>query len=137
MDFEVGEDIGIKTVFDTYKSEIKMDYQEFRSTWKVVAQKIFDEYSAGLHTFDEQRHLRVKVMFELNGIILDDAEIEKRFRLYWSNYEKGVGLFPDARGILENLKNHKIPTLPISAGNLTRKILHNTLIRLSFLAKWT
>ena len=117
MDFEVGEDIGIKTVFDTYKSEIKMDYQEFRSTWKVVAQKIFDEYSAGLHTFDEQRHLRVKVMFELNGIILDDAEIEKRFRLYWSNYEKGVGLFPDARGILENLKNHKIPTGLISNGD--------------------
>ena len=23
---------------------MKMDYQEFRSTWKVVAQKIFDEY---------------------------------------------------------------------------------------------
>lgn len=117
MNFELGEDIGIKTVFETYKNEIKMNFEEFRSTWKEVAQKIFDEYSAGLHTFDEQRHLRVKKMFELNGIILDDAEIEERFRLYWSNYEKGVGLFPDARGILENLKNHQIPTGLISNGD--------------------
>lgn len=117
MNFELGEDIGIKTVFETYKNEIKMNFEEFRSTWKEVAQKIFDEYSAGLHTFDEQRHLRVKKMFELNGIILDDAEIEERFRLYWSNYEKGVGLFSDARGILENLKNHQIPTGLISNGD--------------------
>ena len=121
MNFEVGEDLGIKTVFDNYKNELKMDYEEFRSTWKDVAQKIFDEYSAGLHTFDEQRHLRVKKMFELNGVILDEVEVEKRFRLYWSNYEKGVGLFPDARGILENLRQHKIKTGLISNGDTSNQ----------------
>lgn len=46
MNFEGGEDMGIKAVYDTYRNQMKMDYQEFRSTWKVVAQKIFDEYSA-------------------------------------------------------------------------------------------
>ena len=117
MNFEVGEDLGIKTVFENYKNELKMDYEEFRLTWKDVAQKIFDEYSAGLHTFNEQRHLRVKKMFELNGVILDEVEVEKRFRLYWSNYEKGVGLFPDARDILENLRQHKIKTGLISNGD--------------------
>ena len=75
MNFEVGEDLGIKTVFENYKNELKMDYEEFRLTWKDVAQKIFDEYSAGLHTFNEQRHLRVKKMFELNGVILDEVEV--------------------------------------------------------------
>ena len=121
MDFEVGEDLGIKAVFENYKNELKMDYEEFRSTWKDVAQKIFDEYSAGLHTFDEQRHLRVKKMFELNGVILDENEVEKRFKLYWSNYEKGVGLFPDARDILENLRQHKIKTGLISNGDTSNQ----------------
>lgn len=117
MDFEIGEDMGIKAVFDTYNDEIKMDYSEFRLKWKETAQKTFDEYSAGLHTFDEQRHLRVKRMFEMNGSILDEKELEKRFQLYWSNYEKGVTLFPDTRGILDNLKNHNIPTGLISNGD--------------------
>ena len=121
MNFEVGEDLGIKAVFENYKNELKMDYEEFRSTWKDVAQKIFDEYSAGLHTFDEQRHLRVKKMFELNGVVLDENEVEKRFKLYWSNYEKGVGLFPDARGILENLRQHKIKTGLISNGDTSNQ----------------
>ena len=121
MNFEVGEDLGIKAVFENYKNELKMDYEEFRSTWKDVAQKIFDEYSVGLHTFDEQRHLRVKKIFELNGVVLDENEVEKRFKLYWSNYEKGVGLFPDARGILENLRQHKIKTGLISNGDTSNQ----------------
>lgn len=121
MNFEIGEDLGIKTVFETYKNDLKMEYEEFRSTWKEVAQKIFDEYSAGLHTFDEQRHLRVKKMFELNEILLDENEVEKRFKLYWSNYEKGVGLFPDARGTLEHLKLHKIQTGLISNGDTSNQ----------------
>ncbi|WP_027728579.1 HAD family hydrolase [Treponema sp. C6A8] len=121
MNFEIGEDLGIKTVFETYKNEIKMDYQEFRSTWKEVAQKIFDEYSAGLHTFDEQRRLRVKVIFELNGRLLTDAEIEERFHLYWSNYEKGVCLFPDALDLLEKLKENKIPIGLISNGDTSNQ----------------
>ena len=121
MNFENGEDMGIKAVFDTYKNQIKMNYDEFRLTWKDVAQKIFDEYSAGLHTFDEQRHLRVKKIFQLNGIDLDDDEIEKRFKLYWSTYEKGVTLFSDARGILENLKNHGVPMGLITNGDASNQ----------------
>ena len=121
MNFEGGEDMGIKAVYDTYRNQMKMDYQEFRSTWKIVAQKIFDEYSAGLHTFDEQRHLRVKKMFELNGTELDDKGVEERFQLYWSNYENGVSLFPDARPILENLKSRKIPMGLISNGDTSNQ----------------
>ena len=121
MNFERGEDMGIEAVFENYRDELKMDYESFRSTWKKVAQKIFDEYSAGLHSFDEQRHLRVKKMFELNGTLLDENGTEERFQLYWSNYEKGVGLFPDARGILENLKKHNIPTGLISNGDTSNQ----------------
>ncbi len=121
MNFEIGEDMGIRAVFEAYRNQMKMDFDEFRSTWKVVAQEIFDEYSAGLHTFDEQRRLRVKKMFELNGTTLDDAETEERFKLYWSNYEKGVCLFPDAPDILENLRKHKIPTGLISNGDTSNQ----------------
>lgn len=32
MDFENAEDMGIKAIFETYKSELKMDYETFRST---------------------------------------------------------------------------------------------------------
>ena len=117
MDFENGEDMGIRAVFDEYRSEIKMNYADFRKNWKILAQKAFDEYSAGLYTFDEQRKLRVLRIFEANGVILPPEEVDKRFKLYWSTYEKGVELFSDAKPILENLKQHEIPTGLISNGD--------------------
>ena len=136
MNFEVGEDLGIKAVFENYKNELKMDYEEFRSTWKDVAQKIFDEYSAGLHTFDEQRHLRVKKMFELNGVVLDENEVEKRFKLYWSNYEKESAFSPmhvtfwKILGCIKSRRDSfQTVTLPTSAGNSTEKNSRTILIR--------
>lgn len=121
MNFELGEDMGIKIIFETYKKDIKMNYEQFKSTWKEVAQKTFDEYSAGLHTFDEQRHLRVYRMFEANGVKLSSEETDKRFDLYWSTYEKGVDLFSDSRAILDNLKNHDISMALISNGDVSNQ----------------
>lgn len=121
MNFELGEDMGIKIIFETYKKDIKMNYEEFKSTWKVIAQKTFDEYSAGLHTFDQQRHLRVYRMFEANGVKLSSEETDKRFALYWSTYEKGVDLFSDSLNILNNLKNHDIPMGLISNGDVSNQ----------------
>lgn len=122
MDFDVGEDMGISALYEACRGQLRMGAEEFRSTWKEVAQRTFDEYSAGLHTFDEQRRLRVRRMFSLNGIELGDAEADERFRLYWSSYERGVRLFPDARGILENLRERKIPTGLISNGDTSNQM---------------
>lgn len=117
MDFENAEDLGIRAIFDKYRTEIKMDYAEFRSKWKIFAQQGFDEYSAGLYTFDEQRKLRVSRIFKENGVILQPEEIDFRFKYYWSVYEKSVEMFPDAKPILENLKNSGIRTGLISNGD--------------------
>lgn len=117
MDFENAEDMGIKAIFETYKSELKMDYETFRSTWKVVAQKTFDEYSAGKLTFDQQRRLRVVRMFEENLIKLDEEEATKRFDLYWNIYAQGVENFPDTLSILENLKAKNVQIGLISNGD--------------------
>ncbi|MCR5188269.1 MAG: HAD family hydrolase [Treponema sp.] len=117
MDFEKGEDMGIKAIFETYKSQLKMDYESFRSTWKVVAQKTFDEYSAGKLSFDQQRRLRVVRMFEENSIKLDEEEAAKRFELYWSTYAQGVENFPDTLSILENLKVKNVQIGLISNGD--------------------
>lgn len=117
MDFENAEDMGIKAIFEIYKSELKMDYETFRSTWKVVAQKTFDEYSAGKLTFDQQRRLRVVRMFEENLIKLDEEEAAKRFDLYWNIYAQGVENFPDTLSILENLKAKNVQIGLISNGD--------------------
>ena len=55
MDFESAENLGIKAVFEKYKNEIYMDFNEFCVQWKKWAQHFFDKYSAGELTFDEHR----------------------------------------------------------------------------------
>ena len=97
MDFESAENLGIKAVFEKYKNEIHMDFDEFCIQWKKWAQHFFDKYSAGELTFDEQRKGRIAKVFELNGNpIKSKEELDSRFRLYWSTYEKEYNLFSDA-----------------------------------------
>ncbi len=118
MNFEAAEDLGIMAVFEKYKSEIRMESSEFKSEWKKWAQVFFDMYSSGKLTFDEQRKARVSKLFELNGFPLkDETELENRFNLYWSVYEKEYGLFPDALPALKKISFLKIPMGIISNGD--------------------
>ena len=117
LDFESAADVGIKTVFDLYRSEIIMDYDEFSAAWKKWAQVYFDEYSDGKLTFDEQRKKRVWKSFELNGVVLSKEENDKRFDIYWAAYEKEIKLFPDVIPTLDALKNAGIPMGVITNGD--------------------
>ena len=117
LDFESAADVGIKTIYDLYKSELKMEYEEFSFNWKKWAQIFFDRYSEGIYTFDEQRKMRVKKSFELNGVLLSEEENNKRFNIYWSAYEKQIRLFPDVIPVLESLKKHKVPMGIITNGD--------------------
>lgn len=117
MDFESAENSGIFGIYDSYKNEIKMKKEEFVFEWKKWAQIIFDEYSKGLYSFDEQRHLRIKKIFELNGKNLTQDEVNFRFERYWSIYESSYELFPDALPFLKNLKNHSVKIGLITNGD--------------------
>lgn len=117
MDFEIAEDTGIKKVFDTYRSQIFMDFQEFRATWKKWAQIFFDQYSEGKLTFDQQRQARVAKSFELNNSILDADQVKERFNLYWDAYEEAYDLFADSMPLLNRLKDAGIPLGLITNGD--------------------
>ncbi|MCQ2612761.1 MAG: HAD family hydrolase [Treponemataceae bacterium] len=117
MDFEIAEDTGIKKVFDTYRSQIFMDFQEFRATWKKWAQIFFDQYSEGKLTFDQQRQARVAKSFELNNSILDADQVRERFNLYWDAYEEAYDLFADSMPLLNRLKDAGIPLGLITNGD--------------------
>lgn len=118
MDFESAENLGIKAVFKKYKSEISMDFLEFRSQWKKWAQILFDKYSAGDLTFDEQRKGRIAKLFELNSHpIKSSEELDRRFSLYWTTYENGYNLFADAAPALRKLSELKIQLGIITNGD--------------------
>lgn len=109
MDFESAENLGIKAVFEKYKNEIYMDFNEFCVQWKKWAQHFFDKYSAGELTFDEQRKGRIAKVFELNrNPIKSQEELDSRFSLYWSTYEKEYNLFSDALPALKKLRNYPL-----------------------------
>lgn len=117
FDFETAENAGIQFLFKKYSSQLCMSEQEFKSTFKTVAQKYFDEYSQGILTFDQQRRKRVWKIFEMNGINLDEANVGLRFEKYWNAYEKNYLPFPDALPVLESLKKKNIPMGVITNGD--------------------
>ena len=118
MDFESAENLGIKAVFEKYKNEIHMDFDEFCVQWKKWAQHFFDKYSAGELTFDEQRKGRITKVFELNGNpIKSKDELDSRFSLYWSTYEKEYNLFSDALPALKKLSDTTIQMGIITHGD--------------------
>ncbi|MGN0728257.1 HAD family hydrolase [Treponema sp.] len=109
MDFETAENRGIQAVFEKYRNEISMDFDEFKIQWKKWAQYFFDEYSAGKLTFDGQRKSRIAKIFELNGSpVKSGEELDRRFTLYWTTYEAEYSLFSDALPALEKLSSLKI-----------------------------
>ena len=118
MDFESAENLGIKAVFEKYKNEIHMDFDEFCVQWKKWAQHFFDKYSAGELTFDDQRKGRITKVFELNGNpIKSKDELDSRFSLYWSTYEKEYNLFSDALPALKKLSDTNIQMGIITNGD--------------------
>ncbi len=117
MDFETAENVGIKKVFDTYRSQILMDFPEFCATWKKWAQIFFDQYSEGRLTFDQQRQARVAKSFELNNTVLDADQVRERFNLYWDSYEEAYDLFADSVPLLDRLKEAGIPLGLITNGD--------------------
>lgn len=117
LDFESAADVGIKKIFDLYRSEIKMDFEEFTYGWKKWAQIYFDRYSAGELTFDQQKRARVWKVFELNGINLSKEENDRRFDIYWKAYEKEIRIFDDVIPVLETLKEKGIPMGVITNGD--------------------
>lgn len=118
MDFESAENLGIKAVFEKYKNEIHMDFNEFCVQWKKWAQYLFDKYSAGELTFDEQRKGRIAKVFELNrNPIKSQEELDSRFSLYWSTYEKEYNLFSDALPALKKLSDINIQMGIITNGD--------------------
>lgn len=117
FDFESAENAGIQFLFNKYSSQLCMSEQEFKSAFKIVAQKYFDEYSQGILTFDQQRKKRVWKIFEMNGINLDEADVGLRFEEYWNAYEKKYLPFPDAVPVLEKLKKKNIPMGVITNGD--------------------
>lgn len=117
LDFESASDTGIKAVFDAYRSDIKMEYDEFSRTWKTIAQNLFDQYQEGKYTFHEQHVFRAKNTFETNGVYLSTEEAEKRFDVYYQAYQKEIRVFPDVIPTLEGLKKAGIPMSVITNGD--------------------
>lgn len=117
FDFESAENAGIQFLFNKYTSELKMSSQEFKSSFKIVAQKFFDEYSQGKLTFDQQRRKRVWKIFEMNGIYLDETDVGIRFGEYWNAYEENYLPFSDAVPVLEILRSKNIPMGVITNGD--------------------
>ena len=77
-----------------------------------------DKYSAGELTFDEQRKGRIAKVFELNrNPIKSQEELDSRFSLYWSTYEKEYNLFSDALPALKKLSDINIQMGIITNGD--------------------
>jgi len=117
LDFDTAAELGIKNVFDEFRSDIKTNFEEFIFQWKKWAQFYFDEYSEGKWTHWEQKRMRLwKTFLVTGGIELSYEEADRRFAFYEKVYEENIALFSDVIPVLENLKQAGVPMGVITNG---------------------
>lgn len=123
LDFDTASELGIKKVFENFRSDIKTEYEEFALQWKKWAQFYFDEYSEGKWTHREQKRMRLWKTFQVTGEIeLSFEEADRRFGFYEKTYDENIGPFSDVVPVLESLKKAGVPMGIITNGEEPKQI---------------
>jgi putative hydrolase of the HAD superfamily len=100
-------------VFNHYNED------EFYKLWFKIARKYFNKYLNSEFSFQQQRLERVKEVFYLANIALDDVEAQQKFDIYKRKYEENWKAFDDVVPCLEDLKDYRLGI--ISNGDLKQQ----------------
>ena len=126
VDHHLAIEEGIEEFYEEFFSDSEISLGEFKEIWEEEHDKNVDKYLDGEITFEEQRVLRVKGVFERAGKNIDDKTAREYFDFYLDAYERGWELFPDVLDCLDNLDGYRLAVLSNGDSSQQRQKLRDT-----------
>ncbi|MFW6196322.1 MAG: HAD family hydrolase, partial [Thermoplasmatota archaeon] len=112
VDHQLAIEKGIEEFYEEYFSDSDIGLGEFKEIWEEEHDKYIEQFLDGEVTFEEQRVLRVKGVFERAGKKEIDEKIAREyFDFYLDAYERGWGLFEDVIDCLDSLDGYRLAVL--------------------------
>lgn len=119
LDHKKSEYLGVKGFQEEYKEYFKYKDDEFYSIWCEISDKHFKRFLNGELSFEEQRNERIKDIFALVDIRLDNKEANSKFQIYLNLYEDNWKCYDDVLTCLEQLSNYRLGI--ITNGDLSQQ----------------
>ena len=126
VDHHLAIEKGIEEFYERYFYDSEIDLHKFKEIWEEEHDKYVEQYLDGEVTFEEQRVLRVKGVFERAGRNIDEKTAREYFDFYLDAYERGWKLFPDVLDCLDSLDEYRLAVLSNGDSSQQRQKLRNT-----------
>lgn len=123
---------GIEEFYKEYFSDSEIELEEFKEIWEEEHDKYVEQFLDGEVTFEEQRVLRVKGVFERAGKDIDKKTAREYFDFYLDAYERSWELFEDVIDCLDSLDGYRLAVLSNGDSSQQRQKLGDTGIELYF-----
>lgn len=102
---------GVEEFYERYFAEEDVELDEFIEIWEEEHNRYVEQFLEGKISFEEQRVLRVKGVFERFGREIEEENAREYFDFYLDAYERGWKLFPDVIDCLNSLDEYRMAVL--------------------------
>ncbi|MFD1673727.1 HAD family hydrolase [Alicyclobacillus fodiniaquatilis] len=108
LDFKASEYLGVKALFEMYCTHFDHNESAFYFQWCEIGKRHFTRYLSGELTFEEQKIARVKALFGLVGLKLNDTEALAIFNVYLTHFQDNWRPFDDVIPCLKELEGLRL-----------------------------
>jgi putative hydrolase of the HAD superfamily len=108
LDFKGSERLGVNAFYKEYGYKVNVNEDLFYEHWSCIGQHYFKRYLNGELSFEQQKIERVKEVFSLGGISLNDNEAIGYFKRYLKCFEDSWQPFDDVIPCLQRLSGQKL-----------------------------
>ncbi|MDC2864775.1 HAD family hydrolase [Bacillus sp. BP-3] len=122
LDYELAEKNGILDFFRKHNSVFSGKEFEASKLWNRLSEQYFNLFLCNELSFQEQKRLRMKDLFQQYGIHLTNKEADLKFNLYLSSYKENWTVYADVIDVLESLKQKGYLLGIISNGDYNQQI---------------
>ncbi|MDP5275488.1 HAD family hydrolase [Chengkuizengella axinellae] len=119
LDFKGAEYLGAAAFYNKFKELFRMNVNEFYDQWCSIGKVHFTRYLNGDLTFEEQKIKRIKEIFELAEITMDDLQASQYFEIYLTHFEENWTAFDDVIPCLKELSEYRLGI--ITNGDVTQQ----------------
>ncbi|NBI28706.1 HAD family hydrolase [Chengkuizengella marina] len=108
LDFKEAEHQGVKKFYNKFPDVINIKEDKFYDHWCTIGKKHFNRFLKGELTFEEQKAERIKEIFHLVKLPLDDVTAGQYFSIYLTHFEESWQAFDDVIPCLQQLQNYRM-----------------------------
>jgi putative hydrolase of the HAD superfamily len=122
LDYDHAERKGMLDFFEPYKHLFTFDEKEAIELWKQLSNKYFEQFLARQLSFQEQKRLRMKELFNEGGINLTNQEADEKFEKYLQLYKENWIAYSDVIEVLNDLRQKNYSLGIITNGDYQQQI---------------